>query len=264
MYGISVDQVNKRVNVIFRGSRTPADWAANKDFNGLEMPNPVKGLSKFANDTSLPSEVCIHQGFWEYLNRNAGTEAGVFEKVQSVLAEHPGYSLFVTGHSLGGALASLFAVGAACRDDFPKPVKCITHAQPLVGDKRLLASVRKLEENGQLLLLRMRNVEDGVPAMPAFSTKPNFTYTHIGLELKLYEEGRSKNIKLSRSERRVKTFMLNFKALLKLFVIKAGQDKQRTAHSLREHLIRLVRYETEVKSLGDTFEDVYSKGTVIM
>ncbi|KAL7539280.1 hypothetical protein ACHAXR_009144, partial [Thalassiosira sp. AJA248-18] len=171
--------------------------------------------------------------------------------------------IFITGHSLGGALASIFAVSAACRDDIPKPVKCITHAQPLVGDKRLLQSVRKLEESKNLLLLRTRNSEDGVPAVPAFSTKPNFTYTHIGMELKMYDDSRSRNIKLSKSEKKVKNFALNFKALIKLFVIKAGQDKQKRAHSLREHFGRLEKYEKEIRSLGEKLEDVYSKPGIV-
>mmetsp|Transcript_25552 Transcript_25552/g.61436 ORF Transcript_25552/g.61436 Transcript_25552/m.61436 type:complete len:181 (+) Transcript_25552:272-814(+) len=179
----------------------------------------------------------------------------------------------VTGHSLGGALASLFAVSAACHDDVPKPVRCITHAQPLVGDVRLLESVRKLEGSGDLLLLRTRVGEDGVPAVPAFSPKPRFVYAHIGMELKMYDiddddapGGRSKkNVKLSRSEKKMKTFALNFKALIKLFVIKAGKKNQRRAHSLREHYRRLEKYEEEIRSLGEKLEDVYSKtGSVIL
>jgi len=265
VYGISVDRITQRVNVIFRGSRTPADWAANKNFNGLAVPNPVKDLAQFANDSSLPDEVYIHEGFYEYLHRNDGTDMGVFENLMPILEKHPGFSLLVTGHSLGGALASLFAVSAACRDDIPKPVQCITHAQPLVGDKSLLQSVRKLEESKHLLLLRTRNCEDGVPAVPAFSPKPRFTYTHIGMELKMYDDNRSKNIKLSKSEKKVKNFALNFKALIKLFVIKAGKDRQRRAHSLREHFLRIEKYEKEIRSLGEKLEDVYSKtGSVIM
>ena len=255
----------RRVVVIFRGSRTPADWAANKDFNGLVVPNPIKNLSQFANDSSVPDEVRMHKGFYEYLHLKDGTDEGIFEIVVPILKENPTYSLLVTGHSLGGALASLFAAAAACRDDIPKPVKCITHAQPLVGDKYALRSVRKLEESNNLLLLRTRNCEDGVPAVPAFSTKPKFTYQHIGMELKMYDDDRSKNIKLSKSEKKVKTFALNFKALIKLFVVKRGQDRQRVAPSLREHLRRLEKYEKEIQSLGDKIEDVYSKpGTVIL
>jgi len=250
VYGITIDRIEKRVNVVFRGSRTPADWAANKNFNGLAVPNPVKDLAQFANDSSFPKEVHLHAGFYEYLHRNDGTSEGIFETLMPIMEKHPGFSLLVTGHSLGGALASLFAISAACRDDIPKPVKCITHAQPLVGDKYLLQSVRKLEESNNLLLLRTRNYEDGVPCVPAFSTKPNFTYTHIGTELMMYGDNTSNKIKLSQSDKNVRNFAHNFTALIKLFVIKAGQDKQRKAHSLREHFLRLEKCEREIRSLG--------------
>ena len=266
VYGISVDKIERRVNVIFRGSRTPADWAANKQFNGIAVQNPVKFLDEFANDSSLPDSVCIHQGFWEYLNQqSSGDGMDIFDHLRPILKKNPGFSLFVTGHSLGGALASLFALRCACLEDIPKPVRCITHAQPLVGDFRLLQSVRKFEESNNLILLRTRNCEDGVPAVPAFSPGPKFTYTHIGMELKLYDDNRSKNIKLSKSEKKIKTFALNFKALIKLFVIKAGQDKQKRAHSLREHIRRLEKYEKEIRSLGDKLEDIVStKSAVIL
>ena len=266
VYGISVNKIEKRVNVIFRGSRTPADWAANKQFNGIAVQNPVKFLDEFANDSSLPDNVCIHQGFWEYLNQpSSGDGMDIFDRLWPILKKNPGFSLFVTGHSLGGALASLFALRCACLEDIPKPVRCITHAQPLVGDFRLLQSVRKLEESNNLILLRTRNCEDGVPAVPAFSPGPKFTYTHIGMELKMYDDNRSKNIKLSKSEKKVKNFALNFKALIKLFVIKAGQDKQKRAHSLGEHIRRLEKYEKEIRSLGDKLEDIVStKSAVIL
>lgn len=259
VYGLSVDRIGRRVNVIFRGSRTPADWAANKKFNGLAVRNPVKDLAEFANDKSLPDEVYIHEGFHEYLHKKDGTKAGIIETILPILQDNPGFALYVTGHSLGGALASLFAVSAACRDDVPKPVYCITHAQPLVGDVRLLHSVRRLEESKNLLLLRTRNFEDGVPAVPAFSSMPGFAYTHIGMELMMYDDGRKEKVKLARSEKNVKHFALNFKAMMKLFVIKAGKDNQRRAHSLREHFRRLEMYEEEIRSLGEKLEDVYSK-----
>jgi len=263
VYGIVVDRINRRVMVVFRGSRSPADWAANRDFHGISRPNPVKGLAEFANDPSLPDEVYIHKGFDEYLHRNDGTEVGVFENLMPLLRKHDGFSLWVTGHSLGGGLASLFAVSAACRDDTPKPVCCITHAQPLVGDARLLQSVRKLEEGNHLLLLRTRTCNDGVPAVPAFSPKPNFTYTHIGMELMMYDEGWPNNIKLSKSEPKMKTFILNFKAMMVLFVIKAGKDRQKCAHSLREHLRLLELHEDKIRTIGFNLEEACSKSSTM-
>lgn len=237
--------------------------AANKDFCGISLPNPVKGLAEFANDKTLPETVFIHKGFHEYLHRKDGTDEGIFENLIPILQKHNGFSLWVSGHSLGGGLASLFAVSAACRDDIPKPVNCITHAQPLVGDVRLFQSVKKLEDGKHLLLLRTRNCEDGVPAVPAFSHKPNFTYTHFGMELKMYDDERSKNIKLSNSEKKAKNSFLNFKAMIQLFLIKAGKDRQRRAHSLREHLRRLELYEEKVRTLGSNLEDVCSKSSTV-
>jgi len=76
------------------------------------------------------------------------------------------------------------------------------------------------------------------------------------MELKMYDDDRSKNIKLSRSEKKFSLFVLNFKALIKLFVVKAGQDRQRRAHSLREHYRRLEMYEDKIRSLGDKLEDI--------
>ena len=62
----------------------------------------------------------IHEGFYNYLHQGEGTDVGVFDNLLPILNKHPTYGLNVTGHSLGGALASLFAVSAACREDIPK------------------------------------------------------------------------------------------------------------------------------------------------
>jgi len=52
------------------------------------------------------------------------------------MEQHPGYALFVTGHSLGAALATLFSFEAAASDDprIRKPVTCVAVASPKVGD----------------------------------------------------------------------------------------------------------------------------------
>jgi len=46
--------------------------------------------------------------------------------------------------------------------------------------------------------------------------------------------------------------------LIKLFVTKAGEDKQKAAHSLRQHFLGLEKYEKEIRSREDTLEDVCS------
>eukprot|EP00548_Thalassiothrix_antarctica_P004539 CAMPEP_0194137896 /NCGR_PEP_ID=MMETSP0152-20130528/7731_1 /TAXON_ID=1049557 /ORGANISM="Thalassiothrix antarctica, Strain L6-D1" /LENGTH=76 /DNA_ID=CAMNT_0038835097 /DNA_START=50 /DNA_END=277 /DNA_ORIENTATION=- len=59
----------------------------------------------------------------------------IMKECKILLEENPGYKLYVTGHSLGAALSSIFAFYAACDEDIPKPVTCINFASPRVGNK---------------------------------------------------------------------------------------------------------------------------------
>ena len=187
-----------------------------------------------------------------------GTPEGIFERLVPVLEQYPDYSLWVTGHSLGGGLASIFAIEAASRDDTPKPVNCITHAQPLIGDMRLFRSVRELEKSGNLILLRVRNQDDGVTAVPAFSPYPTFNYVHVGWELKLYPKGHMRKIKLSQSLSRIQVTLSNWKAMMKLFVFKIGREKQGRVHSLREYFDRVSKNEETIRSLAENLSALCS------
>jgi triacylglycerol lipase len=56
------------------------------------------------------------------------------EDVSTLIEANPEYSLYTTGHSLGGALSTLFAFEVAANDRILKPVTCITIASPKVGN----------------------------------------------------------------------------------------------------------------------------------
>jgi predicted lipase len=60
----------------------------------------------------------------------------ILTQVASFFEQHPGYRLYVTGHSLGAALATLFTVEAVVSKDFdiPTPVTCINVASPKCGN----------------------------------------------------------------------------------------------------------------------------------
>lgn len=72
----------------------------------------------------------------------------ILQMVAVLLEENPGYTLFSTGHSLGGALATVFAFEAAASADprITKPVTLISIASPKVGDLpfRLSVEVRNV------------------------------------------------------------------------------------------------------------------------
>ena len=92
----------------------------------------------------------------DYLFNDEWTHDGQpskFEQIVDILREirtkkdpngngYKDYGIFVTGHSLGGALTQLLSFALAgstiTRDELPKPVIAITYGSPRVGSKYLL------------------------------------------------------------------------------------------------------------------------------
>ncbi len=92
----------------------------------------------------------VHLGFSSVLKRS-------WTKVEQILNEAQGKPLFLTGHSMGGALAMLTACRLA-KGDRP-PVATYTFGAPRVGDLRFC-------ENYRLTTYRVVNRLDLVPEMP--------------------------------------------------------------------------------------------------
>ena len=69
------------------------------------------------------------------------------------------YSLFVTGHSLGGSLATLFGYFLAQEDDLTEntQVTLYTFAAPPVGDRDFDKVFTRLENDGKLRHARIYN-----------------------------------------------------------------------------------------------------------
>jgi alpha-beta hydrolase superfamily lysophospholipase len=61
----------------------------------------------------------------------------ILPQLYQLLDEHPNYSIHLTGHSLGGALATLFAFRLAASEDpriSSKPITCVSIASPRLGN----------------------------------------------------------------------------------------------------------------------------------
>lgn len=84
----------------------------------------------------------------------------------------------MTGHSLGAALATLFAFQVAAEDDdkIPKPVSLFSIAGPYVGDDSFAKAFSLLESLGKLRCCRLVNHKDLVTIMPKFSFKWDVSY----------------------------------------------------------------------------------------
>lgn len=106
-----------------------------------------------------------HRGFSE-------SARSVLEQVRSVLDDHEGKRIVFTGHSMGGAVATLLAV--ACRST---PVELITFGQPCVSTSD------ELDRTIRGHYVRIVNGSDIVPR------KPIFGYSHSGELIYLSNEG---------------------------------------------------------------------------
>lgn len=213
VYAVAVDPSRKRITVAFRGSVTPLDFFTDAciEFNSRE--NPVK------DQKGQQEEIGIHHGFDEYLlkRRKTGNRDHKYDEIMShvmpLFSEHErqkDYKLYVTGHSLGGALASLFAFEAAAEGKVPLPVTCVSVASPRVGDESFQKAFSYLEHAGALRHLRVAHAQDPVTMMPKTSSmrmlallsplayltmkvqeKANTsrgTYRHTGVKLRLLSQ----------------------------------------------------------------------------
>lgn len=172
-----------------------------------EMPNPLKKYDK--QDAKLR----VHNGFYKYLFQpppSVSKEAGgttylsayheILQKhVLPALCRHGGYKLYVTGHSLGAALATLFGFRAAAEPDsrIPKPVTVVSIASPYVGDESWRSAHQLLEGMGKLRHLRVSSSKDVVPLHPKVSFRFQFydsrshvgsLFKHVGVNVRLLEE----------------------------------------------------------------------------
>ncbi|PFH62226.1 hypothetical protein XA68_14505 [Ophiocordyceps unilateralis] len=141
------DDENKELVVAFRGS-TFQDVATDADFL-IQADYASPGISGC-------DECKIHAGFLNSWNTVA---KGVISSVQGQLAENPGLKVVVTGHSLGGALASLAGMSMVGSDI---KANVVTFGQPRTGNQAYADFVDKRIPG----LIRVTHADDIVPQIP--------------------------------------------------------------------------------------------------
>ena len=188
VYGVTKDDINKRITLVFRGTENNTEarnqnWLHNVSVakQDIEVPHALEFI--------VP-RLRVHTGFADYIFKptvDEGDPIGwrkfdeIMEDVKLLLTAHPSYKLYVTGHSLGGALSTLMSLYLASDPEIPKPVTCINFASPRVGGGNFLRAIKWLEEKRWLRMLRVVNDKDTVPTFPMTN------YHHVGIQLRLYE-----------------------------------------------------------------------------
>jgi hypothetical protein len=146
---IAVNDRHEQIIVSFRGSLSLLNWISNLRVWQETVPWGQAGS--------------VHSGFLSVYKKMASVvQSGLLE--QQLL--HPHYSVLFTGHSLGGALASLAAVDQAVNTT--RRVSLITFGQPRVGNLEWSQFVNTTLSG---TLQRWVNKADLVPHLPLYSLR---------------------------------------------------------------------------------------------
>ncbi|KAJ9073669.1 hypothetical protein DSO57_1013699 [Entomophthora muscae] len=155
---ISVDNKNKLVVVTYRASLHLYNWVTNSDY--VLIPHPDhKGVR-------------VHRGFYNHM---ASLHPQLTAAAKKYLLRHPGYTLHITGYSLGGAAASVSIPSwMAWIGSSGVPIRFFLYASPRTGDSafaNLCASYR-------VPITRLSLHNDPFHHVPAYS----LGYVHVGQE----------------------------------------------------------------------------------
>jgi len=149
------DESRKEVIVAFRGTDgfTLMDYLT--DARVILAPYNSPGVIDVPNGTT------VHSGF---LNSYNSVASLVISIVRSQLELYPNFNLVCTGHSLGGALASLAAISLHKNlQEFHGTIRLFTFGQPRTGN---LNYSRYIEDGiGSDNMYRVVHLYDGVPTM---------------------------------------------------------------------------------------------------
>jgi len=198
VYGVVKNVDKKYIAIVFRGSSTPftnSDWHQNvkATLTGIVTPAKVKDRM----EGSLKDKLDVHEGFYEYLfDDKLGPDDKqkfdwILEDIKGFVDD--GYKIFVSGHSLGAALASLaaFKLAGSGKEWIPKPITCISFASPYVGTTGYHQAFTELEKMNLIRYLRVTNTDDVVTTIPSFSMGWPWNmhaYKHVGINLDLADD----------------------------------------------------------------------------
>ncbi len=218
------DESRKIIICVFRGSVTLSDWMEDAKILLERVPNPLKHVD------GQPETVGIHQGFRNYIYGINDTTNNLLSKVIASVGESmrgpdqvdgcarpsrhsrmellldqlrerkrkfPTFSIYVQGHSLGGALALIACLEIASDPVLSHtpsnapirsaPVTCIAVGNPKPGDGDFCRAVEYLEGIRKLRCCVIHNAYDIVPMLATNLARLDSGFWHPGWRLLLYK-----------------------------------------------------------------------------
>ncbi len=262
LYAVAVNLSRRRVSVTFRGTVGKTDSTADVNYT----LNTECFFSDKAGVFVDGNEPGTHTGFTKYLfhDRECEDERSYYDRIVACVSDQfeknenvkgKNFQLYVTGHSLGGALANLFgfrvaqlkAMGHDSVKHLPSRVKVISFASPVVGNEGYNKEFQYLEKNGFLRHLRVSSEGDPVPTKCIYAPfkwllkGDTSLYTQNGVNMFLHE-----NTKMDIVYGNTKTMASQFKLT----------NPDTTPHLLAA-MERRVEHEVNKECYEQTIEDIY-------
>ncbi|KAJ9071591.1 hypothetical protein DSO57_1035467 [Entomophthora muscae] len=159
---VAVDHTLSAIVVVFRGSSDIQNWVSDFD------------MAKTSFDIGVPN-IKVHHGFLQYSN---GITPKTIPVVQPLIAKYTNYTLIITGHSLGAAVASIASIQLQKALNIPWfNITLVTFGQPRVGN----LPFAQWMNSRNTTMLRVVNNRDIVPHVPPY----NDGYVHHNREILL-------------------------------------------------------------------------------
>ena len=167
-YGFLLESPEDSI-LVFRGTQRMAEWLGN-----------VYAVQRPYLDPNTGGELgMIHEGFRRIADSIIDPLA-----VDAVQKINPNKPCYVSGHSLGAALATLLALDIALKVPALQPrLQVYVYASPRVGNPEFVRQYAKILPN----TYRITNLADLVPTMPP--TKLRAEFVHVGEEWSFVSQG---------------------------------------------------------------------------
>ena len=163
-YNKTITQGKKLFVLAFRGSASLKDWEVNFSTSKVAYGgNNPEEFAKFAQEVKDPSIPAVHRGFNEYVNaafslKPEVVSSGTDKDMATILKDDPDAILLLTGHSLGGAAATLFAERLVSMGIPKEKVPVITFGAPAIGNAAFAEAY-----GDKIDLLRIKTSHDPIP-----------------------------------------------------------------------------------------------------
>ncbi|MCX6065909.1 MAG: lipase family protein [Chloroflexi bacterium] len=161
---------DKTVFLVFRGTVTPREWL----FDASIGIQPYR-LAKWGN---------VSSGFMKIYNRCRDSF------IKTLAGFGPDYQLFITGHSLGGALSLLALPDVIKSTSFKKPIS-YTFGCPRVGDNDFAKAYDALPNTRTFRVVNTSDLVTSIPLPVQVPLFPSGNYTHVGIPVDFTFQGNS-------------------------------------------------------------------------